>query len=688
MAAPRTSFIIPARNAAATLAQTLDSVLAQGDGDWEALVIDDGSSDETPQLIGAHAQRDARIVALRGGSTPGVSAARNVGLKQARGQRLVFLDSDDWIERAFLERMHAALDAAPGAAAAYCDYCRVMPGGALSPAYSDPDVGRAPFDTFARTCAVAIHAVLIERDCVQRAGGFDATLGTCEDWDLWQRVARLGSRWVHVAAPLALYRTREDSLSRDVDRVLADAAVVIRRGFGADPRLPDCAGAHAAGASPAPAFSADIALAYCTLWCLALDAARGRDRPQQHEALAALPRGSEHALDIATTVLDGVALGLCAVPAQLAARWSEYGQRITALIDDISAPGAAAVAARRVQYAFERLVLQHDGLAATRSLSLTTGLRVDLRALPTLTPAAGVDRLYVELCDGDRVLAVVEPGVLGTMAPQQWTELAARRLGWRKVMKIAGPSAARWLTPGGLADAARSTGRAVVRRVGVADSKQALRIPVLRYRRVGHERVGVEAFTAQLAWLRCQGYHTLAAAELVQTLERRRPLVDRPLMITFDDADPDFADTAWPLLRRHELRATVFAATDLVGTAAPPMAAHTIARLAAEGVSFGCHLARHRGADGLTTRELAEELTRSRAALGAWVGAPIDAFAAPCGVIDERLALLAATSGYRLGFGIEPGAIAVHSDPMNLPRIEVRGDMALAEFAAAVQASR
>jgi glycosyltransferase involved in cell wall biosynthesis len=356
MSAPRTSFVIPARNAARTLARAFDSLIAQGDADWEALVIDDGSSDETPRLIAAQAQRDARFIALRGSGTPGVSAARNIGLAQARGQRVVFLDSDDWIDRTFLDRMHAALDAAPGAAAAYCDYRRVMPDGGMAPACGEPDVARAPFDTFARTCAVAIHAVLIEREWVLRAGGFDSTLATCEDWDLWQRVARLGSRWVHVAEPLALYRTAEHSLSRDIDRVLADAAVVIGRGFGPDPRLPDGANAHANGATAAPGFSAAIALAYCTLWCLALDAARGRDRPRQHAALAALPRGSEHAADITATLLDGVSLGLCAAPAQLAARWAEYGQRIGALIDALGAQWADAAAARLVHDAFERLV--------------------------------------------------------------------------------------------------------------------------------------------------------------------------------------------------------------------------------------------------------------------------------------------------------------------------------------------
>ena len=60
---PRTSFVIPARNAARTLAQTLDSVLAQRNADWEALIVDDGSSDETPALIDRYVQRDRRFTA-------------------------------------------------------------------------------------------------------------------------------------------------------------------------------------------------------------------------------------------------------------------------------------------------------------------------------------------------------------------------------------------------------------------------------------------------------------------------------------------------------------------------------------------------------------------------------------------------------------------------------------------------
>jgi peptidoglycan/xylan/chitin deacetylase (PgdA/CDA1 family) len=1004
-ALPRTSFVIPARNAARTLAQALDSVLAQASADWEALIVDDGSSDETPTLVAAYAQRDSRFVALRGSGNAGASAARNIGLQQARGRRIVFLDSDDWIDPAFLERLHAALDDAPGAVAAYCDYQRVMPDGALAPVHSEPDVARVPFDTFARTCAVAIHAVLIEREAVLRAGCFDTSLRTCEDWDLWQRVARGGGRWVHVAEPLAFYRTGDASLSQDVQRVLADAAVVIHRGFGSDPRLPQADAAHAAGACGAHGVTPELALAYFALWCCAFEAARGRDPPPMRGVLEALPASSRYAPHLATTLLDGVMVGLRTVPRQLAARWADYGQRMTDLIASLGLMWNDAPAARRTQYAFERLLLQHDDLSAPRPLSLTLGLRIDLRAVKPVSLPDGVDRLYVYLCDGARVLAVVEPGALGTYSPRQWIETAAQHLGWKAVIRMAGPSVARSITPGRLADAARSArgrlqrsalrdqgwrpvlkaaargalvaaaapascershegalnrlreqadragtrtregietidarlrepdsaqdlaiesrrafwenffrtpdpwnygsayeqekyafqlellpdgpiglalelacaegrfteklaphvqhliatdisatalaraaercrgqaqidfraldlladelpqgldlivcsevlyylddeaqlrrvaermaaalkpggclitahalvlaedpsrtgfdwgnpwgattiarvfadvltperslhtelyrvdrfvrqrdvaapvvetrpiraeiehevarcivwGGAVARRGELGKTERHQRIPVLAYHRIADEgppglarhRVGAAAFAAQMAWLRRHGYHAIVADELAWFLQHRHPFVGRPVMITFDDGYQDFAERAWPLLRRHDFRAEVFVVTDLVGgradwdrhagEPAPLMDAQTIAALARQGARFGSHLASHRGADGLSTHELAEELLRSHRAIARWTGLQPCAMAAPFGVTDQRLQRLAAECGYRIGFSTESGTASLTDNPMHLPRIEVRGDMALEEFVHLLEASR
>ena len=421
---PRTSVIIPARNADKTLAETLDSLLAQSDPDWEAMIVDDGSTDDTAAIVRQYAQRDARFLGLPGQGA-GASAARNVGIARASGRRVLFLDSDDWIDNRFLEVMNEALDAAPNAVAAYCGYLRVMPDGAQSPLRSDPRIAQTPFEMFARSCAAAIHAVLIERDMIDRIGGFDTSLRTCEDWDLWQRAARMGGRWVHVDAPLTYYRASEHSLTQDVDQMLTDAAIVIRRGFSADERLSAANPAHPDGASPADGKTADLAYAYFALWCDAFDCGRGGTGCAAIERLGHLPPSLDLATSIVEVLLDGVMVGMRAVPAQLAARWPEFGPSLTALVAELGRLWNDPVAARRIQYRFERLVLDYDDLAAPRLLSLTLGLRVNLRDPKPTTPPQGIDRLYVYLCDGSEVRALIDLGALGTITTRHWLELSA-----------------------------------------------------------------------------------------------------------------------------------------------------------------------------------------------------------------------------------------------------------------------
>ncbi len=1003
---PRTSVVIPARNAGKTLAETLNSLLAQSDPDWEALVIDDGSTDETATLIKSYAQRDGRFVGLAGAGA-GASAARNIGLSRAGGRRVLFLDSDDWIDDRFLELMNGALDAAPDAVAAYCGDRRVMPDGRKTPTRSEPRIAEAPFEAFARSCVTAIHAILIERKILVRIGGFDTSLRTCEDWDLWQRAARVGGRWVHVDAPLSYYRASEHSLTQNVEQVLADAAIVIRRGFSTDDRLAGTDLARPVGARTADGNTAELAYAFFALWCAAFDCGRSGTGDAALARLGDLPPSPHLAGSIAGVLADGVMVGLRVVPAELAARWPEFGFRLTALISELGRIWDDPVAARRVQYRFERFVLDYDDHAAPWQLSLTLGLRVDLRRLAPVTPPAGVDRLRAYLCDGSEVRALLDVGTLGTITTRHWLELAVSRLGFADVAAIAGPSLGHSLTlytiwhalreargaprtvirrsgwrriraaaaqkalfsasgpcrpahshqeylyrlqmeaeqsakrmpsnwekpliatrrnttkeccgdrqaywedlfqepdpwnygspyeqekyarqlmlipdrpiarvlelacaegcfteklapraeqliaadisstalerardrchareniefrqldlaidplpeeldlivcsevlyyldseaelervakrltaalkagghiltahafvlnddpsrtgfdwenpwgaktitrvfsaiPGLALERSLCTelyridrfvrlavgqpscdpmietlpitaeiefevarhivwGGAIARRADLAATERHAQVPVLMYHRIADEgpvalapyRVSPEMFRAQMTWLRRNGYHTITSEELAWFLTNNHPFVGRPVMISFDDGFQDFADQAWPILRIHDFRAEVFVVTDLVGETAqwdrhlgeptPLMDAPTIIRLAAEGVSFGSHFATHRGADGLSTRELAKELTRSRAMLQQWLDRSVDSFAAPFGLTDERLRLLAAECGFRTGFSTEPGVAHLTSDALNLPRIEIRGDFALEHFITRLEACR
>ncbi len=101
---PYISVIIPVYNAAAYLRECIDSLLSQTFTDWEALCVDDGSTDESGIILDEYAAKDRRIKVFHQ-SNKGVSAARNFALESAKGEYVCFLDGDDIFDRDFLERV-------------------------------------------------------------------------------------------------------------------------------------------------------------------------------------------------------------------------------------------------------------------------------------------------------------------------------------------------------------------------------------------------------------------------------------------------------------------------------------------------------------------------------------------------------------------------------------------------------
>ncbi|MER8421771.1 glycosyltransferase [Mesorhizobium sp. M1428] len=418
---PWVSIVVPARNAELTLAQALDCLLGQDITDWEAIIVDDGSSDGTAAIIASYVERDPRFRTLSS-SAHSAAGARNQGLSSARGRWLMFLDADDWVDASFLAKMLAVLEASPDSVAAYCGSRRVMPDGALTPPSSAPEVAIQPFETFARRCAIRTHALLIDRATITELGGFDVSLRTCEDWDLWQRVARLGKRWVMVDEPLAFYRNSPGSLTRNSTQMLADAEIVIARGFSADPRVKHPASAHANGAISAHGGTASEALAWFVLWNAASDCGSGGGSIEP-QTLRALPARFEWAREIAKVVFDGLMVGSFAAPQQLAARWERFGGPLTDLIAELAKIWRDPVAGRRVQYHLEQMLLDFDNLAAPRRLARTLGIRVDARNPTSTDLPEGIDQIYAYLMVDGRIEALVQFGVLGTVTKRHWIEL-------------------------------------------------------------------------------------------------------------------------------------------------------------------------------------------------------------------------------------------------------------------------
>lgn len=101
---PTVSIIIPVYNVEKYLTKCLDSVLSQTWGDYEVIIVDDGSTDSSPQICDEYEKKDERIVVVHQ-ENKGISGARNIGIQKARGEWITFLDSDDWWEAEYLESM-------------------------------------------------------------------------------------------------------------------------------------------------------------------------------------------------------------------------------------------------------------------------------------------------------------------------------------------------------------------------------------------------------------------------------------------------------------------------------------------------------------------------------------------------------------------------------------------------------
>jgi len=228
------SIIVPCHNGARFLAEALDSALAQTHPATEVIVVDDGSVDDTPAVLTRYA---GRVRLLRQSRNRGPSAARNVGLRVARGEYVAFLDADDRFLPDKIARQAAVLDARPDVGLVYSGWRFIDEQGRMLPGEGRP---RGEGDLLpALLLGNPIHplAAVVRRALVDEVGGFDETLRGCEDWDLFLRLSRHGMRWASVEAALGEYRVHPAQSHGQTRMMLASAIRVLERFF-ADSDLP------------------------------------------------------------------------------------------------------------------------------------------------------------------------------------------------------------------------------------------------------------------------------------------------------------------------------------------------------------------------------------------------------------------------------------------------------------------
>jgi glycosyltransferase involved in cell wall biosynthesis len=236
--APQVSVIMPAYNAGRHIAASIRSVACQTFAGWELIVADDGSTDETAEIVRALAAADERIRYVRR-ENGGQAAARNTGIRHARGALLAFLDADDlWLPEK-LERQLRALEET-GADLIYCDGYVFSDDGppedadgfAVVPGFAR---GAEMFGLLYEYNRIATLSVLVRREAVERAGLFDEDrrIQNCEDYDLWLRMALAGASFYGMTEKLMRYRRHPASTTHRESRLLAPMLEVIKKQAGA-----------------------------------------------------------------------------------------------------------------------------------------------------------------------------------------------------------------------------------------------------------------------------------------------------------------------------------------------------------------------------------------------------------------------------------------------------------------------
>lgn len=204
---PAVSIIVPCYNQARFLPEAVASVAAQTFDDWELIIVNDGSKDDTSvvaqKLIAQNPGRRIRLLEKENG---GLAHARNAGMGQAQGAYILPLDADDCLAPAMLEKTVALLQAKPEIAIAYTDVKQF--------GNANDTIAAADYD-FRKLCEnnQLNYCALFRREAWEAAGGYNANMiWGYEDWDFWIGGGELGLVAQRISEPLFLYRRRNESM--------------------------------------------------------------------------------------------------------------------------------------------------------------------------------------------------------------------------------------------------------------------------------------------------------------------------------------------------------------------------------------------------------------------------------------------------------------------------------------------
>ncbi|MCE5230189.1 glycosyltransferase family 2 protein [bacterium] len=224
------SIIIPCYNQSAYVAHAVESALAQTFRDFEVILVDDGSTDQTPQILAKFQAGNPDRISIVSQSNQGLSMARQAGLDRAPGEYIVFLDSDDWLMPGMLGACLAGFRRRPRAS--------VIVGRTMVVYENKPDQTRilSPGKNARWPDVLAVNpfghpcSMMLRKTAILEAGGVGMPgVRSCEDWDLYARMLRRGMIFECIPDVLAAYYQHENVLSRDIESMLQAKLTLLDR---------------------------------------------------------------------------------------------------------------------------------------------------------------------------------------------------------------------------------------------------------------------------------------------------------------------------------------------------------------------------------------------------------------------------------------------------------------------------
>lgn len=208
------SVIIPTYNRAHLLGRAIESALTQTYGRLEVIVVDDGSRDNTREVVATW--QDRRLQYIRHERNKGGSAARNTGIRMAKGDYIAFLDSDDeWVPDKVARHLQE-FGEHPQHAVVYSAVCHVFLDGTQEVTGADGPEGWIFDKLLVRNAVGPTSAFVIKRASLEQVGGFDETLPSGQDYDLWLRLAQ-DFTFKRISDPLVIYHWHGDQISTNID---------------------------------------------------------------------------------------------------------------------------------------------------------------------------------------------------------------------------------------------------------------------------------------------------------------------------------------------------------------------------------------------------------------------------------------------------------------------------------------